>query len=507
MTKARAREIAEKYRVALWYKKLRDTSNATFMPLLADQSRFLVLMGGGGSGKSIFAGRKVLERVTSEPGHRWLVCRKVAKTLRESCFKQLIGQCVDHYPDSGFIPNKSDLLIRFPAMDGEIIFAGLDDVEKLKSIYNLTGIWIEEASELHEDDFRQLDIRLRGETPHYKQIILTFNPISVNHWLKARFFDPENRDARATTHRSSYRDNRFLDEENIRTLEGFKDTDPYHYDVYCLGEWGVVGRTVFCAAQLRERRGALPKPMKEGYFAYDYDGVSITGVNWVDQPGGCVKIYIEPVKGRPYVIGGDTAGEGSDRFVGQVIDNISCRQMAALRHQSDEDLYARQMYCLGKHYNDALIGVETNFSTYPAKELERLGYKKQFVREREDTFTGGIIRSYGVRTDRVTRPVMIAGLVQALRDNAELINDQTTLDELLTFVFDEKTQRPQAETGAHDDCVMALAIAHYIRHQQTMTAEGEPEKRAEWSRDMWEDYHNANREAKAILIKKWGRPK
>ena len=40
---------------------------------------------------------------------------------------------------------------------------GLDDVEKLKSIYDITGIWIEEASELEEGDFNQLDIRLRTD--------------------------------------------------------------------------------------------------------------------------------------------------------------------------------------------------------------------------------------------------------------------------------------------------------------------------------------------------------
>ena len=74
------------YTSAQWYNELRDTSNDTFMPLFADEHRYLVLKGGGGSGKSIFAGRKELERCVSEPKHRILVCRKVARTLRESCF-------------------------------------------------------------------------------------------------------------------------------------------------------------------------------------------------------------------------------------------------------------------------------------------------------------------------------------------------------------------------------------------------------------------------------------
>ena len=91
--------LEQKLDVALWWKQMRETNNARFLPLLFDKHRFLVLKGGGGSGKSIFAGRKILERVTNEPGHRYLVVRKVAKTLRESCFEQLKKQAYEYYAD------------------------------------------------------------------------------------------------------------------------------------------------------------------------------------------------------------------------------------------------------------------------------------------------------------------------------------------------------------------------------------------------------------------------
>jgi len=67
--------------LALWWRNLKQTNNDCFLPLFFDEHRFLVLKGGGGSGKSIFAGRKILERATSEPGHRVLVVRKVARTI------------------------------------------------------------------------------------------------------------------------------------------------------------------------------------------------------------------------------------------------------------------------------------------------------------------------------------------------------------------------------------------------------------------------------------------
>ena len=150
---------------ALWYKQLCESNNAVFLPLFFDHHRHLILMGGGGSGKSIFAGRKVLERCATEPGHRMLVVRKVAKTLRESCFDQLKAQAMQYYgPAVKMIPRgkSGDMYITF-TNGSEILFAGLDDVEKLKSIHDISGIWIEEASELLEGDFNQLDIRLRGE--------------------------------------------------------------------------------------------------------------------------------------------------------------------------------------------------------------------------------------------------------------------------------------------------------------------------------------------------------
>lgn len=485
---------------ALIIRELKARSNDAFFPLYFDQHRYLVLKGGGGSGKSIFAGSKIIERCRRESGHRFLVCRKVARTLRESCFQQLIMQCREL--DLPVKVNKSDMGIEFDN-GSEILFAGLDDVEKLKSIYNITGIWIEEASELLEGDFNQLDIRLRGETQYYKQIIITFNPVSIQHWLKKRFFDTY--DDRCLTHESTYKDNRFLDEDAKRTLEGFKDTDEYYYAVYCLGEWGTSGRSVFNAKEVQRRLSEHIRPEKVGYFEYDYDGLRIDGICWVDDPAGFIRLYEPPQVGAPYVIGGDTAGEGSDSFVGQVIDNRTGTQVAVLRHSFDEDVYARQMFCLGKYYNDALIGIETNFSTYPNMELERLRYPKLYVRDSVDNFTHQIRKSYGFRTDAKTRPVIISGLIQATREDMDIVCDETTLLEMLTFVRNEEF-KPEAEAGAHDDCVMSLAIAHFIRPQQSYIAAAE-EKRAKWTESMYEDYRNAKtKEERDYLISRWGRP-
>lgn len=496
--------IEEKLNIAKWYAGLKETNNKTFMPLFFDTNRYLILRGGGGSGKSIFAGRKVLERVTSESGHRWLICRKVAKTLRESCFAQIMKQGYDFYSGAGMKVNKTDMSISF-ANGSKIIFAGLDDVEKLKSIYDITGIWIEEASELEEGDFNQLDIRLRTDFPHYLQMILSFNPVSITHWLKRRFFDVK--DPRATVHNSTYKDNRFLTEESRKTLESFKDTDEYYYMVYCLNQWGVTGKTVFDGKAVSARLSTVQgQAVCAGEFEYDYDGGKISFIHWQEGGSGYIKIYTKPSPGRPYVIGADTAGDGGDYFTAQVLDNVTGEQVAVLRHQFDEDVFARQVYCLGMYYNTALVAVETNFSTYPVKELERLNYPKQYIRQTEDNYTGKLKPSFGFKTTSLTRPVIIAGLIKAVREGVSLINDQDTLSEMLTFVRNEKN-RPEAERGAHDDCIMSLAIAHYIRPWQSFDVAPPDLGEVKWSASMLEDYERASLEEKEYLIKKWGKPK
>jgi len=476
----------EQVLLAAWYAKLCQESNKAFLPLYEDSHRYLVLMGGGGSGKSIFAGRKLLERCAREPGHRFLVVRKVGRTLRQSCWQQLQAQsnALDMRP----AVNVSEMTLRF-SNGSEILFSGLDDVEKLKSIYRITGIWIEEASELLEEDFNQLDIRLRGETQYYKQIIVTFNPISILHWLKRRFFDTP--DPRAVTHRSTYRDNRFLDEDAKRTLEAFRETDPYYYQVYALGEWGVTGKTIFNARAVSERLQSIPAGRTGAFFGRDFR----------EDRCGTVTVYQAPEPGVPYVIGADTAGDGSDFFVAQVLDNRSGAQVAILRQQTDEPSFCRQLEALGYYYNTALIGVETNFSTYIPLELQRRNYPRQYVREAIDQYTHKPTERYGFLTNAATRETILSNLLAALGD-LSLVNDRSTLEEMLTFVRNEQ-MRAEARRGAHDDCIMALAIAHFIRPRQRCTVQQE-ERRSRWTESMLEDFENASPEQREYLLRRWG---
>lgn len=226
------------------------------------------------------------------------------------------------------------------------------------------------------------------------------------------------------------------------------------------------GTGVFDNEQIVLRLERLPGPAGRGEFA---DG------EWTESETGAITLYELPEEGVPYVLGGDTAGEGSDYFTAIVIDNVTGRIVAKLRQKYSEPEYVRQIFALGRFYNDALVAIETNFSTYPVMKLQEMEYPNQYSREREDTYTRQMRKSYGFRTDRQSRPRAIANLVEVFSSHPEWFTDRELLEEMLTFCYNED-HRPEALAGKHDDLVMGAAITYAVRHQQRMTVLTEPEK-------------------------------
>lgn len=233
------------------------------------------------------------------------------------------------------------------------------------------------------------------------------------------------------------------------------------------------GKSVFDTQALLTRLDNAPKPIKVGYFIYDYDGLRISNIRWVnDRVNGYIYIYQLPnvPEFTEYCIGGDTAGDGSDWFVGQCLDAKTGVQVAKLKQRFDSDLFTKQMYCLGAYYKWALIGIEANYDSFPIMELQRLGYPKQYVREVQDTFTGKLEKRHGFKTTSLTRPTIISRLVEIVREHSDTINDKETLEELLTIIKNDKG-RIEAPEGGHDDEMMSLAIAHQTREQVVFTQE------------------------------------
>lgn len=227
------------------------------------------------------------------------------------------------------------------------------------------------------------------------------------------------------------------------------------------------GKCYFDKKNVINRINQVEEPKIQGFFSCYYDGLRIKGRKFAEEDKGSIKIYKYPENHVPYVIGGDTAGEGSDFFTAQVINNITGEEVAVLKQQYDEIEYVKQVYCLGMFYNRALIGLETNFSTYPIQKLVELNYPNLYVRKKEDTYLSKYEKSFGFKTTSITRPLILANLQEIVKDEIDKINDKDTLREMLTFIVN-KNGRAEAEDGYHDDLVMGLAIAYYIRPQQEM---------------------------------------
>lgn len=219
-------------------------------------------------------------------------------------------------------------------------------------------------------------------------------------------------------------------------------------------------------------------PPKKGIFLFEWnnpeakDFIKDNTIRFIEDKSGYITIYEDAQKGYPYVIGGDTKGEGSDFFAATVVNNVTGKRCATLNADMDPETYAHQMYCLGKYYNYALIGIEINFDLYPVKELERLNYHRQYIRQHYDSMTNTYQKKNGWKTDGNTRPLIISRETTLIRDNIDLFNHIEFLNECLTFIKDEKG-RPDAEAGKHDDILFSDMIAEAIREQQTREIESE----------------------------------
>jgi hypothetical protein len=238
------------------------------------------------------------------------------------------------------------------------------------------------------------------------------------------------------------------------------------------------GACIFDKDKVQRQLELQIKYEKRGRFIYakkirivdNIEYPTIENIKWIDDPRGVIKIYEKPKEGYPYVMGGDTKGLGTDNYVVQVIDNTTGKQVAVYcENTTDDDLYAEQMYCLGLHYNTSLIAIEANFSVAPIRYLAKLQYPKIYVRQRLDTMTHKTVDEFGFLTTVATKPVMLSNLVAVVRDNPELIIDGETLDEMLTFIRMDNGKMGAIQ-GKKDDRVMALAIAHMAREQQSTKA-------------------------------------
>ena len=226
--------------------------NDAYMPYIEATQYIQIFFGGSSSGKSYFiSDRTVIDNIN---GYNYLVCRNVGNTIKKSVFNQIVKSINNMCLTMFYRINKSDMTITCTRNGKQILFAGLDDVEKLKSITPENGVlervWIEEATEVKREAFLQLKKRLRGRTDKHKGIILTFNPVLKSHWIYKEFFadcwdESKNTysDDRKLIVKTTYKDNNYLTPDDVYELE--HEADQYFYNVYTLGNWGILGNLIY----------------------------------------------------------------------------------------------------------------------------------------------------------------------------------------------------------------------------------------------------------------------
>lgn len=226
------------------FTHLYDHINTVYIKYLTDYRRYQIFKGGAGAGKSVFIAQKIIYNMIEVEGYNGLILRKVGKDNHDSTFAE-ICKAIKAFDFEGLFDinhSRGAEEITCKPTNNKVVFRGLDDVDKLKSITFETGdlvfIWIEEADETSEDDLKQLNLRLRGIGKIKKHIIMSFNPIDETHWIKARFFDNPLSKSNGYICETTYKDNEFIDTEYKNELEGYKDEDYYYYMVYALNMWG-----------------------------------------------------------------------------------------------------------------------------------------------------------------------------------------------------------------------------------------------------------------------------
>lgn len=280
--------------LALFRKHVKDKSPA-FVPLFKNKKRYEIVWGGAGSGKSHIVARKLLYRILKESHikHNFLIIRKVDRTIKRSVFALMKNIISRWGMQSEFDINLTDKTLTYKLNGSQIMFSGLDDAEKLKSIEGVTSIWCEEATELTQDDFEQLDLRLRGNTGALKQITFTFNPISEQHWIKKVFFDDPIQGV--FTLKTTYLDNSFIDDDYKTVMENKKKTNPRFYNIYCLGNWGTADGLIFSNVNARMIR---PEEVAGLEYAQGLD------FGYTNDPSAFNQTYIDMKNKKIYVYDG-----------------------------------------------------------------------------------------------------------------------------------------------------------------------------------------------------------
>lgn len=322
--------------------------NPVYLPYLNLGTRVQVFYGGSSSGKSFFLAQRVVKDILSG-GHNYLITRQVSATLRSSVFNEIVKAIKYHKVDHLFNITTGDMVITC-VNDYQILFKGLDDEEKIKSVTPIKGvitdIWQEEATENTYEATKQLGKRLRGRSSVPKRQILSFNPIYKTHWIYLNYFAPigwhdgrtEFSDGHLSILKTTYKDNEHLEIDDIYELENEKDE--YYRSVYTYGNWGSLGDTIITnwrAADLSDMVPMFDRIRNGLDFGYSAD------------PNAFTRNHYDPVNKKIYTFAGWHETKLTNPMIAQRLKPIigdeaifcDCAEPKSIQELKDEGIDAR----------------------------------------------------------------------------------------------------------------------------------------------------------------------
>ncbi|MDY0282238.1 MAG: PBSX family phage terminase large subunit [Salinivirgaceae bacterium] len=242
-----------------------NTCNSKFFETFTRPERIKCYYGGSGSGKSLSIAQHFIMQLCSGDGKRRAILRKTFPRMKATTYL-IIKDILDDW-EIPYEENKTDHVFRLGK--NELYYLSLDDSEKIKGA-EFIDVWMEEATEFTEDDYKQLRIRL-SRTSENAVIYMSFNPIDKDHWAIRDVVDRAPTDKRILVHHSTYKDNiKFLSEAFIEELESFIDLDENFYRVYALGLPGVLKGQIYSGWKF-EDPDEWPSGVRSGTHLYGLD--------------------------------------------------------------------------------------------------------------------------------------------------------------------------------------------------------------------------------------------
>lgn len=209
--------------------------------VIGDSSRYLLIEGSAGSGKTIFAAYQTVLYALKHPKARILVCRQTMPSLKETSWHEIKKILMDS--EIEFHENRTEGWITL-FNDCKILFRSLDDEQKIRSL-SVDYIYVEQAEEIKEAVFYELRERLRGRVSEqdYGQFLMVVTPGLEKHWIY-QLFHIKGVDNCRMEH-FYYKDNPYLPEIKYKEYEELKRLDYDYYRKYALGKWGKLSHLIY----------------------------------------------------------------------------------------------------------------------------------------------------------------------------------------------------------------------------------------------------------------------